>query len=158
VIATPDALVDAEIVPQVAPLQPVPENVHFTPRFCVSLLTVAAKGVCRAACTLAGVGATLTEITGAAVMVICVEAVFAGFASAAARMVTTPDVGTLNGAVYFPLLIVPTVEFPPTMPLTCQITLVSVEFLTVALNCSVPEVLTVLLVIVRSIVTFDGSG
>ena len=85
-MAAPEALAEAESVPQVAPLQPGPDRVHFTPRFCESLVTVAVKDCCCEACTLAGVGATLTEIGAGAVMVICAEAVFAGL-------------GTVKGAV-----------------------------------------------------------
>jgi hypothetical protein len=100
-------------------------------------------------------GATLTAIAGAAVIVICAAAVFAGFASAAASIVTKAGVGTRSGALYSPLLIVPTVEFPPTIPLTSQITLVSVAFFTVALNCTLPDVVTDVLLTCNSIVTLE---
>lgn len=56
------------------------------------------------------------------------------------------------------MLMVPTVELPPTMPLTFQMTLVSEAFCTVAVNWTVPEVVTVLLVIFRSIVTCELEG
>jgi hypothetical protein len=46
--------------------------------------------------------------------------------------------GTVLGAVYSPsLLIVPTVEFPPSTPFTCQVTAVLVENMTDAANCLV---------------------
>ena len=41
VIATPDALLVAESVPQVAPLQPAPESAQVTPLFALSLATEA---------------------------------------------------------------------------------------------------------------------
>src|ERR1700686_704619 len=40
-MGVPEALVAAERVPQVLPLQPVPETVQRTPRLCRSLRTVA---------------------------------------------------------------------------------------------------------------------
>ena len=43
---------------------------------------------------------------------------------------------------------VPTVEFPPAMPLTFQVTAVFVVFVTVALNCWVPP---------RKTVAFEGD-
>jgi hypothetical protein len=41
VIATPDALLVAESIPQVAPLQPAPESAQVTPLFALSLATEA---------------------------------------------------------------------------------------------------------------------
>jgi hypothetical protein len=43
VMAVPDALAVAEIVPHVAPLHPVPPSVQPTPLFCPSFETVAVK-------------------------------------------------------------------------------------------------------------------
>jgi len=40
-MAVPDALEDAERVPQAVPLQPVPVSDQLTPLFCESRLTVA---------------------------------------------------------------------------------------------------------------------
>ncbi|MBK5295266.1 MAG: hypothetical protein JJE04_26765 [Acidobacteriia bacterium] len=46
-----------------------------------------------------------------------------------------------DGAVYNPLAAtVPTVEFPPAIPLTDQVTLILVALLTLAVNCFVAEV------------------
>jgi hypothetical protein len=60
-------------------------------------------------------------------------------ALATAVTVTVFGDGTVFGAVYNPsLLIVPTVEFPPSTPLTCQVTAVLVvEKMTDAENCCV---------------------
>ena len=54
--------------------------------------------------------------------------------------VTVAGDGIAAGAVYSPALdIVPTVEFPPATPLTCQVTAVLDPALaTMALNCWVP--------------------
>src|SRR5271154_2647781 len=98
-MATPEALVVAERVPQVAPAQPAPERLHFTPKFCASLVTVAVTGSCCATCSEAVGGFTVSETIGAGVIVICAVAIFFGLASAMARMVTTEGVGTENGAV-----------------------------------------------------------
>lgn len=61
-------------VPQVAPLHPVPEIDHVTPLFPVSFVSVAVKFcVPIPACTLAEVGASVTTIGGAVVIVTVVE-------------------------------------------------------------------------------------
>jgi len=152
-MAVPDGLVVAESVPQVAPLHPTPESVHFTPRFCASLVTTAVAGNCCVICTEALPGVTPMEIAGPGVIVICAVAILFGSAAAIARTVTTAGVGTENGAVYVPLLIVPTVAFPPTTPLTCQITLALELFFTVAMNCAVPAVCTEVLVMFSVMLT-----
>jgi hypothetical protein len=60
-----------------------------------------------------------------------------------ADTVALPPVGTAEGALYKPLVdTVPTVEFPPAMPLTLQVTAVFVVPLTVAVNCCVWETTT----------------
>ena len=43
VIATPDALEADDSVPQLAPAQPTPANIHVTPLFCGSFVTVAVR-------------------------------------------------------------------------------------------------------------------
>jgi len=69
-MATPDADVELESVPQELPVQPAPERDQLTPLFCESLVSVAVKVVVPpAAWTLAEVGATTTPITGAGVTV-----------------------------------------------------------------------------------------
>ena len=61
-----------------------------------------------------------------------------GSAALAAVMVTAEEAGTDIGALYFPLReIVPTVELPPMMPLTLQITEVFELPVTVAVYCEV---------------------
>jgi hypothetical protein len=48
--------------------------------------------------------------------------------------------GAVAGAVYRPAVeIVPTVELPPVTPFTCQVTDPFTPFVTVALNCWLPE-------------------
>src|SRR5579863_3320884 len=50
--------------------------------------------------------------------------------------VTVPPVGTVAGEVYRPeVFIVPTTVLPPVTPPTCHVTVVSVAFVTVAMNC-----------------------
>jgi hypothetical protein len=52
--------------------------------------------------------------------------------------VTVAGLGTTEGAVYSPAVeIVPTVEFPPATPFTCQVTAVLEVPVTVAVNCCV---------------------
>jgi hypothetical protein len=100
VIAAPEALEGADKVPHVAPLQPVPESAQVTPLFCESFVTVAVKFCVSPVCTLALVGATLTEITGAAVTVIVAVLCFVPSATEVAVNVTVAGLGTLAGAVY----------------------------------------------------------
>ena len=58
-------------------------------------------------------------------------------ATLVAATVTVPE-GTFVGAVYSPdVEMVPSVEFPPLMPFTVQVTAVFVVPLTVAVNCCV---------------------
>jgi hypothetical protein len=57
--------------------------------------------------------------------------------------VTVAGFGTAPGAVYNPdVEIVPTVALPPVTLFTCQVTLVLLVLLTVAVNCCVPLVAT----------------
>jgi hypothetical protein len=54
-----------------------------------------------------------------------------------ALTVMVAGLGTVAGAVYNPeVLMVPTVEFPPSMPFTAQVMVVLVGLTTVAVNCS----------------------
>src|ERR1700676_4144973 len=62
VIAAPDALLPAEIVPHAAPVQPAPESAQATPLFEVSFITVAMKFACCPTCTDAVEGETETTI------------------------------------------------------------------------------------------------
>lgn len=52
----------------------------------------------------------------------------------------------------------PTVAFPPAVPLTVQVTLVFVVLLTVAVNCCVVETMTTAEVGLIEIVTAGGGG
>ncbi|MBK5295264.1 MAG: hypothetical protein JJE04_26755 [Acidobacteriia bacterium] len=54
---------------------------------------------------------------------------------------TVAGEGTIDGAEYNPIVdTVPTVEFPPAIPFTDQVTPVFVALLTLAVNCFVAEV------------------
>ena len=96
VMATPEALVLVESVPQVAPEHPVPLSVHVTPLFCASFVTFAVKFCVRLTVTLAVVGATVTPIAGATVIV--AEAVRDVSATDVAFRVTVAGEGTVAGA------------------------------------------------------------
>ncbi len=64
-----------------------------------------------------------------------------GSAILVAETVTIAGEGTIDGAVYNPLVdTVPTVEFPPAIPFTDQVTPVFAALLTLAVNCLVAEV------------------
>jgi hypothetical protein len=81
-----------------------------------------------------------TATVGAGAMTMTAAlAVLVESAALVAVTVTEPPEGTLAGAVYSPLVeIVPTVELPPSIPFTFQVTAVFVVPLTVAENCWVP--------------------
>ena len=71
--------------------------------------------------------------------VTCAVPVRLELAAEIAVTVTVAGEGTTAGAMYCPEdEIVPTVEFPPVTPFTCQLTAVFVEFMTVAMNICVP--------------------
>jgi hypothetical protein len=100
VTAPPEALVVAERVPHVTPLQPVPESVQLTPLFRVSLVTVAVNAcVPTPACKLCVPGETATTITGAAETVIVALAFRVPSATEVALIVTVAGTGMLAGAV-----------------------------------------------------------
>jgi hypothetical protein len=100
VTAAPDAVLVAESVPHVAPLQPAPDNDHVTPLVAASFVTVAVKlavppiirptVVCERVTAMAG---------GAAVIVIDVAEVFVPSVTEVAVNVTLAGFGTLAGAV-----------------------------------------------------------
>jgi hypothetical protein len=95
-MATPEPLLVAESVPQVAPEQPEPESVQFTPRPVVSLETVATTDCVLVAGTLTEVGetATATEVT-----VMVADADLVPSVTEVAVMVTVAGDGTATGAV-----------------------------------------------------------
>jgi hypothetical protein len=100
VMEMPDALLLAESVPQVAPVQPAPVSDQLTPLFCASFVTVAEKGfVPPLAWTFAEVGRIATLITGGTVMVIIATADFVASATEVAVRVTVAGEGTAGGAV-----------------------------------------------------------
>ena len=100
-MATPEALDAAESVPHVAPEHPAPESAQFTPLFCASFVTVAVNALLPIpACTLVGVGATVTVIAGGGVTVMVAALDFVVSVTAVAVSVTVAGFGTLVGAVY----------------------------------------------------------
>ena len=128
-------------VPQVAPLQPVPERDQVTPRLPGALLTVAVKPWLWLCCTLAVGGETVTATAASTVTLADAERV----PSATEVAVTvTPEAGTAAGAVYSPVLLtVPTAVLPPATPFTLHLTPRFCEsFCTVAVNCWVREAFT----------------
>ena len=100
VMAAPEALEVAESVPQLAPEQPAPLNVHDTPLFCVSFVTVAVTLCVFPLCTDAPVGFTDTPTVGGAVTVIVAAAVLLVSVTDLTVSVTAAGDGTLAGAVY----------------------------------------------------------
>jgi len=129
-----DVVVTLPSVPQVTPLQPVPESDHVTPRLPGSLLTLAVKPWLWLCCTLAVGGETFTETDASTLTLADAERV----ESATEVAVTvTPEPGTEAGAVYSPVLLtVPTAVFPPATPFTLHLTPRFCEsFCTVAVNC-----------------------
>jgi len=101
VTAVPEALAVGATVPHVAPLQPAPDNVHVTPLFTVSFVTVAVKGALVAKSTLCGVGATVTPIGPAGdVTVIPAAACLVGSDTDVATSTTSAGLGIVAGAVY----------------------------------------------------------
>ena len=82
---------------------------------------------------------------GVAVIVTCAWPDFVVSATLVAEMVTVFGVGTAVGAVYNPaVLIMPTTEVPPDVPLTAHVTAVlyAPVPVTVAANCWVPPLCT----------------
>jgi len=90
-------------VPQVAPLQPVPESVHVT-AVLVEPVTVAANCLVVLTCTLADVGATVTATAGTGLTVTVAVAVLVLSAAEVALTVTVSAAVTVAGGVYTPVL------------------------------------------------------
>ena len=91
-----------------------------------------------------GFGAT-DEMTGAGYRIVTAALpLLAGTATLVARTVTVAGFGTAEGAEYIPKVsMYPTVELPPSAPLTDQVTDWSATFCTVAVNCWLAWVTTV---------------
>jgi len=99
VIAAPDALLAAESVPHVAPLQPAPASAHATPWFPESFATVAVKLERPFTITLAAVCDKFTVIAGGvATIVIAAVPIFVPSATEVAVTVTLAGFGTAPGA------------------------------------------------------------
>ena len=88
-----------ESVPHALPLQPEPDNVQFTPLFCVSFCTVAAKFCDCPVCTdaLAGDTLTLTGGGGAVTVIVALELLLVSPTDVAVS-VTLAGLGTVAGA------------------------------------------------------------
>lgn len=101
-IAVPDALVAAEIIPQVAAVQPVPDSAQVTPWFAESPVTVAVKLEVPLTTTIAVVceSETATPAVAPAVIVIVAAADFVPSVTDVAVIVTVAGLGTVPGAVY----------------------------------------------------------
>jgi hypothetical protein len=100
VTGAPEALLGADNVPQVPPLQPAPDSDQVTPLFCESLATAAAKFCVPPTETLVVVGDSVTMITGpAGVTAIVAAAVFVPSVTEVAVSVTDGGLGTPAGAV-----------------------------------------------------------
>jgi len=101
-------------------------------------VTVAVNCCVFATCTDADAGATETLTCAWAVTVTAADADLVVSACDTAATVTVAGLGTAEGAVYSPEVeIIPTVEFPPATPFTCQLTAVLEVPETVAVNCCV---------------------
>jgi hypothetical protein len=101
VIATPEALLELESVPQLAPLQPTPLSVQLTPLFCVSSATVALNCfVPPGACTFAEPGVTVTVIAAGGFTVIVAVPDLVVSATAVAVSEIIAGEGPFAGAVY----------------------------------------------------------
>jgi hypothetical protein len=99
VTGVPEALLAAESVPHVVPLQPVPDSVQATPLFSASFATVAANDVVVLMGTVAEVAERATETFAAAASVIAAAAVLVASAIALAVSVTVAGLGIAAGAV-----------------------------------------------------------
>jgi hypothetical protein len=122
-----------EIVPQAAPLQPLPTRLHDT-AVSVVPVTVAVNCFCFPEGTCAVDGETLTATGGATV--IRAEPDTEGSATEIAEMVTWGEGGTFEGAVYRPFAVrVPHDDVPQLAPVICHVTPVMVVPLTLATNC-----------------------
>jgi hypothetical protein len=98
VTATPEALDAGETLPQVAPLQPAPDSVQFTPWFCESFCSVAVN-ICVAPpdATLAVAGDTVTTIGGGATVMVALADFVLSAMEVAVRL--TVPAGADAGAV-----------------------------------------------------------
>jgi hypothetical protein len=125
-----------DLLPPATPLTSQVTAVLGTP------LTVAMNCCVVKMATLIGFGVTVTATCCA--MVTMAEPESTVFAEETAVTVTVAGLGITLGAVYSPLaFIVPTVELPPAVPFTCQVTVVFAVPVTVPKNCFVAPGLTV---------------
>jgi hypothetical protein len=87
-------------------------------------------------------------------IIACAVAIFVGCACEIAAMVTVAGEGMAAGAVYRPVAsILPCVDSPPVVPLTCHVTAVLEVLVTAAVNFVVPETGTEVLAGVTDILT-----
>ena len=139
------------IVPQAAPVHPVPDKANVTAWFVVPV-TVAENCRVPPVKTVAAVGLRVTATP--TVIVIVPVAVFVGSATLVAVIVTVAGDGTIPGAVYRPAVLTDPHAAPVhPIPVNENVTAVLVDPVTTVANCSVPPVDTVALVGLMAIVT-----
>lgn len=141
------------IVPQVAPVQPIPLTLHATEVFELPV-TVAVNCCVFPAITWAVVGETFMTTPGTRVTT--ADADFVLSALEVAVTVTLAGLGGVAGAVYSPVVeIVPQAAPEQPLPLTVHVTAVFEVFATDAVNCLVSPAKTDALV--GDIVTETGN-
>jgi len=103
------------------------------------LLSTVAVNFCVLPAAKEAEGGEIVTLTGETVRVTLADADLVVSALEIAFTVITRSLETLAGATYSPEVeMVPLLEFPPVVPLTCQVTAVLEVFSTVAVNCWVP--------------------
>jgi len=103
------------------------------------LLSTVAVNFCVLPAAKEAEGGEIVTLTGETVRVTLADADLVVSALEIAFTVITRSLETLAGATYSPEVeMVPLLEFPPVVPLTCQVTAVWEVFSTVAVNCWVP--------------------
>lgn len=121
------------MVPQALPVQPTPEILHVT-LVLAEPVTDAVNCCCLPTTTCAEVGEIFTATDGTIVAIAVLSLL--GSATDVAVTLTWAGLGTVVGAVYKPLELIVPQAFPvQPAPDTSQVTLVSVEPVTVAVNC-----------------------
>ena len=147
------------MVPTVESPPAMPLTDQFTAVLLV-LVTVAAK-VCEPpeAATLALGGFTVTLTGGDWVIVTCADPERVVSSVDVAVTVTVAGLGTARGAEYTPAAVtVPTVELPPTTPLTFQVTPVFGVFVTVAVKVCMPTSVGMVTVVGETVTLTGGGG
>jgi hypothetical protein len=147
-------------VEEIVPTEEFPPTIPPTSQFTAVLVvpeTVAVNCCDRPTCTLALPGEIVTDTGVGAGRIVTVALADCVEAKALCAVTTTGLVETVAGVLYKPVEeIVPTEEFPPTIPPTSQFTAVLVVPETVAVNCCDRPICT--LALPGEIVTDTGVG